>query len=77
MKSALSSYRIISAVVVVAAIAAAAPPKNYYRAAKLFCDMNDLTLNWKRILGALFKEPNPHAALGLTPNYRLTIFDLK
>jgi hypothetical protein len=22
--------------------------KNYYRAAKLFCEMNDLTLNWKR-----------------------------
>lgn len=28
---------------------AAGTLKNYYRAAKLFCEMNDLTLNWKRI----------------------------
>jgi hypothetical protein len=28
---------------------AAGTLKNYYRAAKLFCEMNDLTLNWRRI----------------------------
>ncbi len=28
---------------------AAGTLKNYYRAAKLFCEMNDLILNWKRI----------------------------
>ncbi|MFL6317912.1 MAG: hypothetical protein ACJ73C_14405, partial [Nitrososphaeraceae archaeon] len=28
---------------------AAGTLKNYYRAAKLFCEMNDLTINWKRI----------------------------
>jgi hypothetical protein len=28
---------------------AAGTLKNYYRAAKLFCEMNDSTLNWKRI----------------------------
>lgn len=28
---------------------AASTLKNYYRAAKLFCEMNDLTLNWKKI----------------------------
>jgi hypothetical protein len=28
---------------------AAGTLKNYYRAGKLFCEMNDLTLNWKRI----------------------------
>ena len=30
--------------------------KNYYRAAKLFCEMNDLTLNWKRIVRGFTKS---------------------
>jgi hypothetical protein len=32
--------------------------KNYYKAAKLFCEMNDLTLNWKRISKGLPKAKN-------------------
>jgi hypothetical protein len=28
---------------------AASTISNYYKAAKLFCEMNDLTINWKRI----------------------------
>jgi hypothetical protein len=36
---------------------AAGTLKNYYRAAKLFCEMNDLKLNWKRIVRVL--EPIP------------------
>jgi hypothetical protein len=32
--------------------------KNYYRAAKLFCEMNDLTLNWKRISKGLPRAKN-------------------
>jgi hypothetical protein len=28
--------------------------KNYYRAAKLFCEMNDLTINWRRISKGLY-----------------------
>jgi len=28
---------------------AAGTVKNYYRAVKLFCEMNDLSLNWKKI----------------------------
>jgi hypothetical protein len=34
---------------------AAGTLKNYYRAAKLFCEMNDLTLNWRRISKGLPK----------------------
>ena len=37
---------------------AAGTLKNYYRAAKLFCEMNDLTLNWKRITKGLPKAKN-------------------
>jgi hypothetical protein len=37
---------------------AAGTLKNYYRAAKLFCEMNDLTLNWKRISKGLPKAKN-------------------
>jgi hypothetical protein len=29
--------------------------KNYYRAVKLFCEMNDITLNWKRISRGLLR----------------------
>jgi hypothetical protein len=32
---------------------AAGTLKNYYRAAKLFCEMNDLVLNWKKITRGL------------------------
>jgi hypothetical protein len=32
--------------------------KNYYRAAKLFFEMNDLTLNWKRITNGLPRAKN-------------------
>ncbi|MBV9177500.1 MAG: hypothetical protein JO297_10720 [Nitrososphaeraceae archaeon] len=32
--------------------------KNYYRAAKLFCEMNDLILNWKRISKGLARAKN-------------------
>jgi hypothetical protein len=37
---------------------AAGTLKNYYRSAKLFCEMNDLTLNWKRISKGLPKAKN-------------------
>jgi hypothetical protein len=37
---------------------AAGTLKNYYRAAKLFCEMNDLTLNWKRIVRGLPRAKN-------------------
>lgn len=37
---------------------AAGTLKNYYRAAKLFCEMNDLTLNWKRISRGLSRVKN-------------------
>ena len=37
---------------------AAGTLKNYYRAAKLFCEMNDLTLNWKRITKGLPRAKN-------------------
>jgi hypothetical protein len=30
--------------------------RNYYKAAKLFCDMNDITLNWKRLSKGLPKQ---------------------
>jgi hypothetical protein len=32
--------------------------KNYYSAAKLFCEMNDLTLNWRRISKGLPRAKN-------------------
>src|SRR5437016_4825986 len=32
---------------------AAGTVKNYYRAVKLFCEMNDLSLNWKKITRGL------------------------
>jgi hypothetical protein len=32
--------------------------ENHYRAAKLFCEMNDLTLNWKRITKGLPRAKN-------------------
>jgi hypothetical protein len=37
---------------------AAGTLKNYYRAAKLFSDMNDLTLNWNRISRGLPRAKN-------------------
>ncbi|HEY9387303.1 MAG TPA: hypothetical protein VIP70_09695 [Nitrososphaeraceae archaeon] len=37
---------------------AAGTLKNYYRAAKLFCEMNDLMLNWKRISKGLPRTKN-------------------
>jgi hypothetical protein len=37
---------------------AAGTLKNYYRAVKLFCEMNDLTLNWKRISKGLPRAKN-------------------
>jgi hypothetical protein len=37
---------------------AAGTLKNYYRAAKLFCEMNDLTLNWRRITKGLPRAKN-------------------
>ena len=37
---------------------AAGTLENYYRAAKLFCEMNDLTLNWKRISKGLPRAKN-------------------
>jgi hypothetical protein len=37
---------------------AAGTLKNYYRAAKLFCEMNDLTPNWKRISKGLPRAKN-------------------
>jgi hypothetical protein len=37
---------------------AASTLKSYYRAAKLFCEMNDLTLNWKRISKGLPRAKN-------------------
>jgi hypothetical protein len=30
--------------------------RNYYKAAKLFCEMNDMTVNWKKISKGLIKE---------------------
>lgn len=30
--------------------------RNYYKAAKLLCDMNDITLNWKRLAKGLAKQ---------------------
>lgn len=30
--------------------------RNYYKAAKLFCEMNDVIVNWKRIAKGLLKE---------------------
>ena len=32
--------------------------KNYYRAAKLFCEMNNMTLNWKKISKGLPRAKN-------------------
>jgi hypothetical protein len=37
---------------------AAGTLKNYYRAVKLFCEMNDLTLNWKKISKGLPRVKN-------------------
>ncbi len=37
---------------------AAGTLKNYYRAAKLFCEMNDLTLNWRKISKGLPRAKN-------------------
>ena len=37
---------------------AAGTLNNYYRAAKLFCELNDLTLNWKRITKGLPRAKN-------------------
>jgi hypothetical protein len=37
---------------------AAGTLRNYYRAAKLFCEMNDLTLNWKWISKGLPRVKN-------------------
>jgi hypothetical protein len=37
---------------------AAGTLKNYYRAAKLFCEMNDLNLNWKKISKGLPRAKN-------------------
>ena len=37
---------------------AAGTLKNYYRATKLFCEMNDLTLNWKKISKGLPRAKN-------------------
>ena len=34
---------------------AAGTVKNYYRAVKLFCEMNDLSLNWKKISRGLLR----------------------
>ena len=48
---------------------AAGTLKNYYRAAKLFCEMNDLTLNWKRISKGLPRAKNSSR----TNNKRLTV----
>ena len=48
---------------------AAGTLKNYYRAAKLFCEMNDLTLNWKRVSKGLPRAKNSSR----TNNKRLTV----
>lgn len=45
---------------------AAGTLKNYYRAAKLFCEMNDLTLNWKRISKGLPRAKNSSNDRALT-----------
>jgi hypothetical protein len=37
---------------------AAGTVKNYYRAFKLFCEMNDVSLNWKKISRGLPKAKN-------------------
>lgn len=37
---------------------AAGTLKNYYRALKLFCEMNDISLNWKKISRGLPKAKN-------------------
>ena len=38
---------------------AAGTVKNYYRAVKLFCEMNDVSLNWKKISRGLLKKKSP------------------
>lgn len=42
---------------------------NYYRATKLFCEMNDLQLSWKKIARGLPGYPGPAdiKALNLVP----------
>jgi hypothetical protein len=42
---------------------------NYYKATKLFCVMNDLVLNWKRISKGLPRAKNSSR----TNNKRLTV----
>jgi hypothetical protein len=40
---------------------AAGTVKNYYRAVRLFCEMNDASLNWKKISRGLPKAKKKHA----------------
>jgi hypothetical protein len=46
---------------------------NYYKAAKLFCEMNDVVLNWKKILYGCFVQPkvmsNVFGASGVMSRY--------